>query len=77
MYNLDAVKYVWEEVVPNLSHYSDGLIFTPINRKYMVGKEVFLHLGTQDTLLKWKPFELNTADFKLIIQYKSILQRYI
>ncbi|SCU98928.1 LAFA_0G20912g1_1 [Lachancea sp. 'fantastica'] len=43
-----------------LPHVSDGLIFTPVNTPYIVG-------GKDSLLLKWKPEDENSVDFKMIL----------
>lgn len=57
MYSLDQTVFVWKDVVKNLTHECDGLIFTPIRDPYTI--------GTSYKLLKWKPIEFNSADFKI------------
>lgn len=57
MYNVAQTVFVWKEVVKSLTHECDGLIFTPIRDPYTI--------GTCYKLLKWKPLEYNSADFKL------------
>ncbi|KAH9411702.1 mRNA capping enzyme [Ordospora pajunii] len=49
----------WEiySKIPELKHGNDGLIFTPVNEAYCVGK--------RGEILKWKPASLNTMDFKM------------
>ncbi|KAG0670441.1 Dcp1p-Dcp2p decapping enzyme complex alpha subunit [Maudiozyma exigua] len=44
----------------HLPHMSDGLIFTPVRAAYSIG-------GKDSLLLKWKPEQENTVDFKLIL----------
>ncbi|MBQ2746790.1 MAG: hypothetical protein IJF35_03670, partial [Clostridia bacterium] len=44
-----------KDVVKNLTHDCDGLIFTPVRDPYTI--------GTSFKLLKWKPLEFNSADF--------------
>ena len=57
MYTVEQSYFVWNEVVKQLTHESDGLIFTPIHDPYILGPCL--------KLLKWKPLEFNSADFKI------------
>ena len=57
MYTVDQTYFVWNEVVKSLTHESDGLIFTPVHDPYILGPCL--------KLLKWKPLEFNSADFKI------------
>lgn len=57
MYNIEQTVFVWNEVVKELHHDCDGLVFTPIRDPYTS--------GTCLKLLKWKPLEFNSADFKI------------
>ncbi|PSN73865.1 mRNA capping enzyme, alpha subunit [Corynespora cassiicola Philippines] len=52
-----ALKMVFENVLPNLKHGNDGLIFTCKSTRY--------EFGTDKHILKWKPPHENTIDFKL------------
>ncbi|KAG5858764.1 mRNA capping enzyme adenylation domain-containing protein [Encephalitozoon hellem] len=50
----------WEiyKKIPELKHGNDGLIFTPTDEPYSVGK--------RGVVLKWKPSSINTVDFKVV-----------
>ncbi|KAG1177699.1 hypothetical protein G6F70_001755 [Rhizopus microsporus] len=52
-YHLDVV---FNEIIPKLKHGNDGLIFTAVNAPYM--------MGTCKKMLKWKPLNENSVDFK-------------
>lgn len=54
-----GIAEILENEIPKLRHENDGLIFTPVADPYKA--------GTCERLLKWKPSELNTVDFKLVI----------
>ncbi|KAF1997098.1 mRNA capping enzyme, alpha subunit [Amniculicola lignicola CBS 123094] len=51
------VKHVFDNILPNLPHGNDGLIFTCKSTGYQ--------FGTDKHILKWKPPHENTIDFKL------------
>ena len=61
MYNIEQTVFVWNDVVKDLSHESDGLIFTPIEDPYQS--------GSCFRLLKWKPISMNSVDFKVYAEY--------
>ncbi|KAI9323061.1 hypothetical protein BX666DRAFT_1823921, partial [Dichotomocladium elegans] len=46
-----------------LKHSTDGVIWTPVKYPYVP--------GTCEKLLKWKPPELNTADFRIAVQWSK------
>ncbi len=59
-FDLSNIKLLNNQINENLlDHNTDGLIFTPKNKK--IGS------GTQYDLYKWKPRKLHTFDFKIII----------
>lgn len=54
-----AIAEILEMEIPKLRHGNDGLIFTPVAEPYVS--------GTCHTLFKWKPSEMNTVDFRLVV----------
>ncbi|KAI8356142.1 mRNA capping enzyme alpha subunit [Choanephora cucurbitarum] len=57
-YHLDVV---FNEIIPNLKHGNDGLIFTSVEAPYS--------MGTCDKMLKWKPLNENSIDFKVTLLF--------
>jgi len=57
-YHLDTV---FNDIIPKLKHGNDGLIFTSVNGCY--------NMGTCDTMLKWKPANENSIDFKIHLEF--------
>ncbi|KAF9995067.1 Dcp1p-Dcp2p decapping enzyme complex alpha subunit [Modicella reniformis] len=56
-----GIEKMFKEVLPNLKHGSDGLIFTSSVAPYVP--------STNRKMLKWKPPSENTIDFKLTLQF--------
>jgi len=59
----DAYKLISDEFKAQLAHEPDGLIFQPSKDPYKAGRD--------DCVLKWKPAEMNSVDFKLKIVKES------
>ena len=59
-----ALERMFNEVLPNLPHGNDGLIFTCRNSPYQ-------H-GTDEHILKWKPESENSIDFRMHLQFPMI-----
>ena len=57
------VKLLGDEFKAQLAHEPDGLIFQPSRDPYKAGRE--------DSVLKWKPANMNSVDFKLKIVKES------
>ncbi|KAJ8660268.1 hypothetical protein O0I10_004130 [Lichtheimia ornata] len=57
-YHLDTV---FNQIIPALKHGNDGLIFTSVNAPYS--------LGTCDKMIKWKPANENSIDFKIHLKF--------
>lgn len=61
-YNLVKIfKQIESKQIP---HFSDGLIFTPITKKYQL-------FTKDDLLLKWKPSSENSIDFKMVLKFEN------
>ncbi|KAL0086043.1 mRNA capping enzyme, catalytic domain-containing protein [Phycomyces blakesleeanus] len=57
-YHLDQV---FNEIIPKLKHGNDGLIFTSVSAPYLY--------GTSQKMIKWKPANENSIDFKVALQF--------
>ncbi|KAI8997566.1 mRNA capping enzyme, catalytic domain-containing protein [Pilobolus umbonatus] len=55
------LKTIFNEIIPNLKHGNDGLIFTSVNAPYA--------MGTCNKMLKWKPLNENSVDFKVKLHF--------
>lgn len=59
-----GIGKMFHEVLPNLTHGNDGLIFTCRESPYKC--------GTDEHILKWKPADENTVDFKLDLRFPMV-----
>ncbi|KAL8704194.1 MAG: hypothetical protein Q9201_002655 [Fulgogasparrea decipioides] len=59
-----GIEMMFKDILPNLPHGNDGLIFTCRNTPYQ--------FGTDPHILKWKPPEENTIDFLLQLDFPVI-----
>lgn len=58
-----GVEMMFRQILPNLTHGNDGLIFTCRNTPYKP--------GTDPHILKWKPPEENTIDCRLRLFFEN------
>ncbi|KAH8801475.1 mRNA capping enzyme, catalytic domain-containing protein [Xylogone sp. PMI_703] len=58
-----AIEMMFRQVLPNLPHGNDGLIFTCRGTDYRP--------GTDPHILKWKPEEENSIDFRLSLDFPT------
>lgn len=59
-----GIEMMFKQILPNLKHGNDGLIFTCRNTPYK-------H-GTDPHILKWKPPEENTIDLRLRLSFPTV-----
>lgn len=59
-----AVEMMFRQILPSLPHGNDGLIFTCRSTEYK-------H-GTDHNILKWKPENENSIDFRLSLEFPLI-----
>lgn len=59
-----ATEMMFKDVLPKLPHGNDGLIFTCRGSAYQ--------FGTDPHILKWKPENENSIDFKLTLEWDAV-----
>jgi mRNA guanylyltransferase len=59
-----AIEAMFRDILPNLKHGNDGLVFTCRNTEY--------RHGTDQNILKWKPVTENTIDFRLRLNFPIV-----
>ncbi|KAI9641570.1 Dcp1p-Dcp2p decapping enzyme complex alpha subunit [Ciborinia camelliae] len=59
-----AMEMMFRQILPSLPHGNDGLIFTCRSTEYK-------H-GTDEHILKWKPENENSIDFKLSLDFATV-----
>lgn len=59
-----GIEMMFRTILPQLRHGNDGLIFTRCDTPY--------HPGTDQHILKWKPAEENTVDFKIQLHFPMV-----
>jgi mRNA guanylyltransferase len=58
-----AIEMMFKDILPNLPHGNDGLIFTARNSPYK--------FGTDEHILKWKPEDENSVDYRLNLEFPT------
>ena len=56
-HSMKDFKKFMDEYLPTIQQQIDGLVFTPVNEP--------IHIGTHESMFKWKPQEKNTVDFMM------------
>lgn len=59
-----GIEKMFKEILPNLPHGNDGLIFTCKTTPYQ--------FGTDQHILKWKSEEENSIDFRMVLGFPTI-----
>ena len=76
-YGLEDLSWLFKHIAPSrgehlftfvdenrrLRHGTDGIIFTPVDAPY--------RHGTDPLVLKWKPAEMNSVDFRLMAEWRQ------